>query len=273
MPTARGWLVAATGIGLWIAGRGFGAGALEQLGFALLLLVILAVGVVRLGRHDLRVERSVSPGRVQVGREVNVTLRLRNQGRGPAPLMLLEDRVPAELAGRARFAVNGIESSGHRDTAYALRPNRRGRFGVGPLDIAFTDPFGVAKLTSRATGVAEFLAYPRTEQLILPKDTGQKRTMVVSARRQPTGSQGDDFYTLREDVEGDDLRRIHWPATAKRNRYMVRQEETPWHARATILLDDRRGGLKGPAWERGVEAAASFADLYHRSSYSFRLLG
>ena len=51
---------------------------------------------------------------------------------------------------------------------------------------------------------------------------------------------------MREYVEGDDLRKIHWPATAKRGGFMIRQEETPWHTRATILLDDRvesHGGI------------------------------
>ncbi len=97
--------------------------------------------------------------------------------------------------------------------------------------------------------------------------------MSTAARRQPTGAQGEDFYTLREYVEGDDLRRIHWPATAKRGRYMIRQEETPWHARATILLDDRAEAYTPRAWEQAVESAASLTDLYHRSGYTFRLVG
>jgi len=54
---------------------------------------------------------------------------------------------------------------------------------------------------------------------------------------------------------------------------MVRQEETPWHARATILLDDREEAYSPRAWEKAVETAASLADLYHRSGYTFRLVG
>jgi uncharacterized protein (DUF58 family) len=273
VPTARGWLISVTGVALWICGRAFGAGALEQLGFGLLSLVLIAVFVVKTGKHRITVARRVSPDRVQSGREVIVTLQMDNEGRGSAPLLLVEDQIPSELSGRARFAINGIESGGHRQTAYKLRPGRRGRFAIGPLAITVSDPFGVARSTSVGTEASSFLAYPRTEQLTLPKDSGKRRTTVVSARRQPTGAQGEDFYTLREYVEGDDLRRIHWPATAKRNRYMIRQEETPWHARATILLDDTTGTYAGAGWERSVEVAASLADLYHRSAYNFRLLG
>ena len=272
MPTARGWLIASTGVGLWIAGRAFGAGALEQLGFGLIALVVIAVVVVKTGKHKISVSRRVTPDRVQAGREVIVTLRLDNEGRGSAPLLLLEDHIPSELSGRARFALNGIEAGGHRQTAYKLRPTRRGRYQVGPLAISISDPFGVARVSTVASDESPFLAYPRTEQLSLPKDSGKRRTTIVSARRQPTGAQGEDFYTLREYVEGDDLRRIHWPATAKRNKYMIRQEETPWHARATVLLDDIAGSYTGTGWERAVEVAASLADLYHRAAYNFRLM-
>ncbi|MGH2754434.1 MAG: DUF58 domain-containing protein [Actinomycetota bacterium] len=272
MPTARGWLICSTGVALWIAGRAFGTGALEQLGFGLIALVVIAVFVVKMGKHDIAVSRGVSPDRVQAGREVIVTLTIKNEGKGSAPLLLLEDQIPPELAGRARFTLNGIESGGHRQTAYKLRPGRRGRYAIGPVAITISDPFGVARLSSVASDASTFLAYPRTETLALPRDSGKRRTTVVSARRQPTGARGEDFYTLREYVEGDDLRRIHWPATAKRNRYMIRQEETPWHARATILLDDVAGTYAGAGWERSVEVAASLSDLYHRSAYNFRLL-
>jgi uncharacterized protein (DUF58 family) len=273
VPTGRGWLVISTGVGLWIAGRIFGSGGLEQLGFGLVALVGLALVVVSAGKHRIEVSRSVVPDRVQSGRDIAVELTLKNEGRGSAPLLLIEDRVPAELAGRARFALAGLESGGERTASYPLRPSRRGRYSVGPLTIVFSDPFGVARVRAEAAGSTSFLAYPRIEPLALPRDSGKRRTMAVAARRQPTGAQGEDFYTLREYVEGDDLRHINWPATAKRGRYMVRQEETPWHARATILLDDRKEGYVPASFERAVEAAASLAELYHRSGYTFRLTG
>jgi uncharacterized protein (DUF58 family) len=110
---------------------------------------------------------------------------------------------------------------------------------------------------------------------LLPRDLGERRSMSTSALRQLTGARGEDFYTLREYVDGDDLRRVHWPSTAKRGRYMIRQEETPWHTRATVLLDDRpaaHDGMGGSSsFERTVGAAASLVDLYYRSGYGFSL--
>jgi uncharacterized protein (DUF58 family) len=273
MPTARGWLVATTGFFLCVASRAFGAEALGQVGLALIVLLVGALVVVRLGRHDLEVSRRVTPDRAVAETPVVGTLSLTNQGLGAAPLVLLEDELPAVLRTRARFAFSGIEPRGRRDATYKLRPTRRGNYQLGPVEMSCVDPFGLARIRKVAGGTTPLLVYPKIEQLVLPRDLGERRSLSVSALRQPTGAAGEDFYTLREYVEGDDLRKIHWPSTAKRQRYMIRQEETPWHNRATIVLDDRAIAYEGEAFERAVEAAASLVDLYHRSGYTYRLAG
>lgn len=277
MLTLRGWAVAVTGIALLVVARVFGSGPVEQFGFALVVLPLIALAVVRLGKHDLEVTRRTAPERVRAGSKVKVTLEIRNNGRGPAPLLLLEDRVPSDVAGRARFALHGVEPKGRRLAAYELRPPRRGHYTVGPLTLTSTDPFGLARLESAAAPKASILVHPRVEPLALPRDLGDRRSLAVSALRQPIGASGEDFYTLREYNEGDDLRKVHWPATAKRGRYMIRQEETPWHNRATVVFDDRSTAHDGigdaSSFERVIEAAASIVDLYHRSGYTYRLAG
>jgi uncharacterized protein (DUF58 family) len=277
MLTLRGWSVALTGIALLVVARIFGAGPVEQFGFALLVLPLLAIAVVRLGKHDLEVVRRTNPERVRAGSKVKVTLEIKNRGRGPAPHLLLEDRVPTDVAGRARFALHGVEPKGRRYASYELRPPRRGHYQVGPLTLTSTDPFGLARRASAAAPTASILVHPRVEPLALPRDFGDRRSLAVSALRQPIGAQGEDFYTLREYNEGDDLRKVHWPATAKRGRYMIRQEETPWHTRATVVFDDRTSAHDGigdtSSFERVIEATASIVDLYHRSGYTYRLTG
>ena len=277
MPTSRGWLVAATGNTLFVAGLIFGARALEQLGVALIALVLIALGVVRLGRHDLAVERAIVPERARAQQEVTVNLTLNNRGGGPAPLLLLEDRLPARLPGRSRFTLNGVEPAGRREASYTVRPQRRGRYEIGPLTLRMVDPFGLTKISSSAAPAQGFLVHPRTEPLTLPRDAGDRRSVSTSALRQPTGAQGEDFYALREYVQGDDLRKVHWPSTAKRGKVMIRQEETPWHTRATIVLDDRvsaHGAGGDPAsFEQAVEATASVVELYDGTGYAYRLTG
>ncbi|HEX2241178.1 MAG TPA: DUF58 domain-containing protein [Actinomycetota bacterium] len=273
MPTLRGWLVAGTGAALWAIGRIFGADPLEQMALALLALVCVAVLVVRRRGQDLEAGRTVVPERATTGQPVSVTIELHNRSSKPAPLLLVEDRIPLELAGRARFSIAGLEAAGRRSATIQLTPRRRGRYELGPLRVSIVDPFGLAAVHTRPVGSSALLVYPRVEKLRLPREFGHQRTTAMAERRQPTGSRGEDFYTLREYIEGDDLRKIHWPSTAKLQRFMIRQEETPWHQRATVVLDDRseaHGGFgEHSSFERAVEAAASVLALYERSGYSF----
>ena len=275
MPSIRGWALTLTGIAIWGFGIAFGSEPLQTLGFALVALVLIAMAVVRLGRHDIDISRRVSPERANAHQPVTVALTVANRGRGPAPLLLLEDKLPFGISGRGRFAVNGIESGGSRETAYKIEAASRGRFEVGPLEVTVSDPFGLARTKTSEVGPSTLLVHPRIEKLSLPRDMGERRSSAASALRQPTGPRGEDFYTLREYAEGDELRKIHWPSTAKRNKLMIRQEETPWHMRATILFDDRRAVHEGDgsqsSFEHAIEGTASVVDLYHRSGYGFRL--
>jgi uncharacterized protein (DUF58 family) len=58
-------------------------------------------------------------------------------------------------------------------------------------------------------------------------------------------------------VLGDDLRRVHWPSTARHDALMVRQDELPWQGRVTILLDVRHRTHDVDSLEAAVSAAAS----------------
>ena len=277
MPTKRGVLLALMGLSVWVIGRVLGSQAAEQIGFALIVLVAVGIAVVRVGGRIPKITRRIIPERGRVHAPVTIALQIHNDSRGRTPLLLLEDRIPTGLASRARFVVPGVEAGGRREVAVELRPQQRGRYEIGPLEAEVSDPFGLARSQSQALGMSSFLVHPRVEHLALPRDFGERRTVARATIRQPTGPRGEDFYTIREYAEGDDLRKVHWASTAKRGKVMIRHEETPWHTRATIVLDDRRSSYgsisQQAAFERAVSATASLADLYARSGYSYRLAG
>jgi uncharacterized protein (DUF58 family) len=80
---------------------------------------------------------------------------------------------------------------------------------------------------------------------------------------------GEDFFTLREYEHGDDLRKVHWPSSAKRDALMIKQLEMPWQSRALIALDPRRAGHANPeSFEHAVRGAASVLRHFFRSGYT-----
>jgi uncharacterized protein (DUF58 family) len=86
---------------------------------------------------------------------------------------------------------------------------------------------------------------------------------------------GEDDVAVRSYRDGDDLRRIHWPATAHRSELMVRQEDHPARRRAVIVLDSRAAGHQGSgatgSFEWTVTAAASVAAHLSQHQYTLHL--
>jgi len=87
---------------------------------------------------------------------------------------------------------------------------------------------------------------------------------------------GEDDVSIRAYRDGDDLRRIHWPATAKTGELMVRQEDRPARRRAAIVLDSRSRGHHGTgssgSFEWAVTACASVASHLIEQGYAVHLI-
>jgi len=85
---------------------------------------------------------------------------------------------------------------------------------------------------------------------------------------------GEEFYTMRQYQEGDDLRRIHWPSVARSNQLMIRQDESTRRSTGVIFLDTREpavGASHTPSFEKCVSVAASVGALLARYGFSIRL--
>ncbi|MCA9698644.1 MAG: DUF58 domain-containing protein, partial [Myxococcales bacterium] len=66
-----------------------------------------------------------------------------------------------------------------------------------------------------------------------------------------------EFFGLAEYREGQELRRIHWPATARLNKAVVQEFESRGEAEHVLWLGPGRSGE--PQFEEAVEAVASQA--------------
>jgi len=264
--TARGWtLLIGAGV-LWVSGRLLGAVDLLVLGTGAAALVGLAVLLARLPGPRLSVHRELHPPRVYAGTESRVELVVRNAGNRRTPVFGLRD--PFDGGRRqARFLVSPLAAGESARAAYRLPTERRGIYTLGPLEASVTDPFGLAARTIRVAGASELTVYPHIDSIApLPHTRGDD---PLAGADHPTGValSGEDFYALRAYEVGDDLRRVHWPSTARLDELMIRQNEMPWQARVTVLLDVRAGAHSGESLELAVSAAASIvAACWQRGS-------
>jgi uncharacterized protein (DUF58 family) len=272
--TTRGRAFLASGMTTIACAILLGQTDLVRVGVLLAALPLVTVAMVARARFHLVSTRSVHPARIPAGSTANVTLRLRNAGRVPTGVLMLEDQVPYVLGSRPRFLLDQMGSRWHNEVAYTVRSDVRGRYQIGPLNIRVSDPFRLIELTRSFQTTTPLTVTPATHPLGSSglsgewSGTGENRPRAFAAA-------GTEDVTIREYREGDDLRRVHWPSSARIGELMVRREEQPWQSRCTLLLDTRKSAHRGsgPAssFEWAVSATASIGVHLAQRGFNLRL--
>jgi uncharacterized protein (DUF58 family) len=244
--TTRGRCLVGGGGALLLLGVLLGERALVQLAvFVLALPVISALTVLR-ERFRLTTQRTLTPARLPRGESADVQLEITNADRRPGGLWVLSEQVPADLGHSPRFVVDRLAAGGSATFAYRVHGQRRGRHLLGPLRLRLVDPFGLVERSAVGTDSAALLVVPRVHPLGAQGPAGGHGGGGEGSRR-TIAVHGEDDVSTREYRHGDDLRKVHWRATARTGELMVRLEERPWRAQATLLLDTRsRGHLLAP---------------------------
>jgi uncharacterized protein (DUF58 family) len=225
---------------------------------------------VRASRFDVAASRVLRPPRVHAGGSSRVELTITNTSGRRTPVLTVRD--PFDNGRRwARFPLAPLAPRDAARAAYRLPTDDRGVFPLGPMEIVVSDPFGLASNSRRVAGNTTLTVYPHIDTIA---------PMAGTAGADPTGSSGhpsalslsgDEFYALREYQLGDDLRKVHWPSTARLDDIMIRQDELPWEGRATVLVDLRRPVHAAGSFEVALSAAASIINASWRTGALVRL--
>ncbi len=259
---------------LLATGRVFGIFELFVLGTGAAGLAIVGAVTVLRRQVDLDASRSVHPARIHVGADSRVELSVTNRAHRMSPVVAVRDTVAlvppsggsadatadSRITGRrrqARFLLAPLAAGQQNRASYRLPAERRGIFVIGPLRAEVNDVFGLwSKVTTIAPSI-ELTVYPAVEVLASAMHSQGDDPTSGAPRPASVGPTGEDLYGLRPYEVGDDLRRVHWPSTARTGELVVRQLELPWQGRATVLLDVRATAHTDATLEAAVSAAAS----------------
>jgi uncharacterized protein (DUF58 family) len=236
--TLRGRCLVAAGLTLLALGALLGERPLVQIAVFLLALPLLSVLAVSRQRFRVGVRRTVTPARVPRGEGAEVLLEVTNADRRTGRLWLLSEQLPAELGRSPGFVVERLAGGQAAALPYRVHGSRRGRFRLGPLQLRLVDPFGLVQRTTSGTDGAPLLVVPRVRSLGPGGPAGGHGGGGEGSRRS-IAVHGEDDVSTRAYRHGDDLRKVHWRATARTGELMVRMEERPWRAQAALLLDTR----------------------------------
>ncbi|MEV7098156.1 DUF58 domain-containing protein [Amycolatopsis sp. NPDC051045] len=226
-----------------------------------------AVAVTARGMR-VAVTRVVYPDRVERGRPALAKLRVRNlAGRPQAGFAAWDHAGGSTRTVQVRALAEGAEAT----YQYELPTAARGLMAVGPLTLQRADPFGLARNRHPAGETGTLWVHPRkypARALIggFPRHHHDGATTDDSLR----GSL--DLRDVREYQPGDEVRHLHWKATARTGRMMVRDYADPEQPRFTLLLDTRGDALSPALFEEAVDLAASLLAASATAGHHSRLV-
>ena len=270
MLTRHGWGALLLAVVTAIIGRMFGVLELFVLGAGIFALVLATLAWVRSRRMSLEVHRRVVPEALQVGEVGRVELRITNQRRATtSPLHLWE---PVSGMGGATLRLAPLLGGESISANYRLPATHRGTVVFGPLGVERRDPFGLCSQRRTVSGTHEVVVLPAHLNLALPSGNGGTGAIGQHLRMRALGREGTEFHALRDYAEGDDLRQIHWRASARSETLKVRQVEPDGLRRCTVALDTTASEYTPESFERAVSAAASAIHSAARSALTLRLV-
>ncbi len=263
MLTSRGQIMAVAGFGFIISWVLFGERELMAAGLIALMGVGIGLAKVAWDHTEADIYRTITPQHTFVGDTVSIRLRI--EPLGHASHVRIEDRIGEEPS--ALFAVERFRRGQALTARYEFTPTTRGVHQVGPARLSVGDPLGVAHQSTAAADVDRIIVYPPVVTLdgtpvTRGNDSGMNPGLVLRAG-------GDEFFALREYRQGDDLRRVHWPASARRDELMIRQLQDPQNTSVLVVFDPRPDVYPSvTAFEDAVSCTASIYQHLFRASVS-----
>lgn len=116
---------------------------------------------------------------------------------------------------------------------------RRGVYDLPPANAEGVFPFRLMKAVRRGQLRQELICHPAyTEFRSLRLPSGARLQGSESMSSTPASGDSLDFLGCREYRAGDDPRKIHWSASARRNRLVVKEFQEEKQSSAAIVLDN-----------------------------------
>lgn len=223
--------------------------------------------------NNLILRREMRFGWAHVGDRLEERLTLLNPAELPALWVYLEDHT--SMPGYSTTRVTGVESRSHNRWYTAGVCTQRGIFTLGPTTLHTGDPFGLYSVTihfpqsSTLTVMPPIVPLPHIE-VATGGRAGEGRARLNAFERTVSSTQ------TRPYVPGDSLSWIHWPTTARRQEFYVRQFDSTPSGDWWIVLDLDTQAQIGHGFtsteEHSVILCASLADRGLRAGRSVGLV-
>ncbi len=206
------------------------------LGFDALVVLLVLWDGAKARAIGLTAQRRL-PRVARQAEQTEAVLVLQTDAAHPVRLHLREVLAP-ELVTRPMDVHLDLPAGGRVEHRLSLLPRLRGRAVLAPMTVRVMGPSGLA-WTQRSLALSDTLrVHPRArldgEAGLLLRHALQRRTGANPVHRRGFST---ELYALREYLPGDQLRSIHWKASARLRRPVTREDAWEQHQHLVLLVD------------------------------------
>lgn len=256
--TTRGRCLFAGGVAAIVCALLLDERDLLRVGILAAALPLVAMMLTMSRRTQFTAVHQALPDRLRPGTSGSVRLLLTNTAAlRTRPLEVVEPAT-TDLTAGVRCLLPPLKPGATAVVGYPLIATRRGRFLIGPPRVRVSDPFGLWEDNRIIPSRTEVMVVPRVVALTgMPASVGSRSAASGEAVSGTSG--GDPDVGIRRYNPGDDIRTIHWRASARHDELMVRLEEPVSHGGTSVLLDHRAAAHRGIGPRSSLEDAVTLA--------------
>jgi uncharacterized protein (DUF58 family) len=260
--TRSGWSLLVVGLVVLAVARTVQVPQIWMIGASFVFAVLLAAFVVAIRPHAVRVSRTVAPAHVDAGTAATITFDITASGRRASPASTL-------VAGDQRWRLASLPSGTAHTLVTDLPTEQRGIRHLAAVEVHRSDLLGLAARTTVTAPGQDVVIGPRRVAVHMghPGAGALGAMMAHRARQFGLG----EFEGLRHYVEGDDLRLVHWKASARSADLLVKQFSVQGATRCMVVLDTV-SACPPEHFETNVSIVASLLHAAHESGMSTRLV-
>ena len=176
-------------------------------------------------------------GAPSLGRDVEIELAITQHGSSLLHCALLDDLPSPFLEVPVRYAVDAYPEA-RAALRYRFMPHRRGDCATGKLYLSYRTTLGLAERWATADLTQKVRIYPT---LRTPQENSlylaRHRRIELQIRMRRQRGMGRDFESLRDYLEGDEIRDICWTASARHGALVTRLYETEKSQAVWLVID------------------------------------
>ena len=228
---------------------------------AFFFLVVRGLGFLytRLVPRLIEVARESTVTYCQRFQTFTVRIEVTNRGLFPVHYLTVADTLGSLVSDEPASFVLGLAPGAKTTLTYEASGHHRGDYTVGPVALRGSDAFGFFQWERQVEQTMRVVVYPSVFPLMMSQKTGlPSGNILVNNRLYEDVTR---FRSVREYMEGDELKRINWKVSARLGKLYSMEYTPSIYFPVVILLNltdrDFPVAQKQNLVERAIEMAAS----------------